>query len=60
MGYGKKDSIGKRLHDVRGHFRHYSNGRISWITPHKRGNAELGVIKADGYNLDFKKQGQVR
>lgn len=56
MGYGKKDSNGKRLHDVRGHFRHYSNGRISWITPHKRGNAELGVIKADGYNLDFKRR----
>ena len=54
MGYGKTDSSGKRLHDVRGHFRHYCNGKITWISPHKRGNAELGVIKADGYNLDFK------
>lgn len=54
MGYDKKDSGGKRLHDVRGHFRHYSNGKISWITPHKRGNAELGIIKADGYKLNFK------
>tara|TARA_R110000737_G_C14491577_1_gene470317 strand:+ start:48 stop:983 length:936 start_codon:yes stop_codon:yes gene_type:complete len=56
MNYDKKDSSGKRLHDVRGHFRHYSNGGISWITPHKRGNAELGVIKVDGYNLDFKRR----
>lgn len=54
MGYDKKDSSGKRLHDVRGHFRHYSNGKISWVAPHKRGNPELGIIKADGYKLDFK------
>lgn len=54
MGYNKKDGSGKRLHDVRGHFRHYSNGKISWITSHKRGNAELGIIKSDGYKLDFK------
>ena len=54
MGYDKTDSSGKRLHDVRGHFRHYSNGKISWINPHKRGNAELGIITADGYKADFR------
>jgi hypothetical protein len=58
MGYGKTDSSGKRLHDVRGHFRHYSNGKISWINSHKRGNAELGIITADGYKTNFKK-GQI-
>jgi hypothetical protein len=54
MGYDKKDSNGKRLHDVRGHFRHYSNGKISWINPHKRGNAELGIITTEGYRANFK------
>jgi len=56
MGYDKNNKNGKRLHDVRGHFRHYCNGKISWISPYKRGNAELGVIKVDGYNLDFKRR----
>lgn len=56
MGYDKNNKNSKRLHEVRGHFRHYCNGKISWISSHKRGNAELGVIKVDGYNLDFKRR----
>lgn len=53
MGYNKKDKNGKRLHDVRGHFRRYSNGKISWIKSHKRGDASLGIITKD-YKLNFK------
>jgi len=53
MGYDTKDKNGKRLHDVRGHFRHYCNGKVSWISPHKRGNASLGVITKD-YKLDLR------
>lgn len=55
MGYDNKDSSGKRLHDVRGHFRHYSNGKISWINPHKRGDASLGIITKD-YKLDYQRR----
>lgn len=53
MGYDNKDRNGKRLHDVRGHFRHYCNGKVAWISPHKRGNASLGVITKD-YKLDLR------
>ena len=54
MGYNKKDKNGKRLHKVRGHFRHYANGNITWIKKHTRGDASLGVIEADGYRLDLR------
>ena len=53
MGYDNKDRNGKRLHDVRGHFRHYCNGKVAWISPHKRGNESLGVITKD-YKLDLR------
>lgn len=54
MGCNKKDCNGKRLHDVRGHFRRYSNGKISWIKSHKRGDASLGIITKD-YKLNLRR-----
>ncbi len=53
----RTDSCGKRLHQVRGHWRVYRNDadefvRRTWIKPHHRGDAKLGVVHKD-YQLDF-------
>lgn len=37
----------KRLHQVRGFFRHYQSGKVSWVKPHWRGDEALGVVKKD-------------
>ena len=37
----------KRLHQVRGFFRHYKSGKVSWVRPHWRGDENLGVVKKD-------------
>lgn len=34
----------RRLHFVRGHWRHYENGRKSWLKPFFRGTPDLGFI----------------
>ena len=45
------DSINKnRLHQVRGHIRHYQSGKRTWIKSHQRGDERLGVIIKD-YNF---------
>ena len=45
------DSINKnRLHDVRGHMRHYQSGKRTWIKAHQRGDEKMGVIIKD-YNF---------
>ena len=45
------DSINKnRLHQVRGHMRHYQNGKRTWIKSHQRGDEKMGVIIKD-YNF---------
>ena len=45
------DSINKnRLHQVRGHMRHYQNGKRTWIKSHERGDEKMGVIIKD-YNF---------
>ena len=45
------DSINKnRLHDVRGHMRHYQSGKRTWIKSHQRGDEKMGVIIKD-YNF---------
>lgn len=36
--------IKKKQHDVIGHYRRYKNGAKVWVTPHKRGNPELGIV----------------
>ena len=35
----------KRAHEVRGHFRHYRDGRVVWIRSHQRGDASLGFVR---------------
>ncbi len=37
----------KRLHQVRGFFRHYQSGKVSWVRAHWRGDDSLGVVKKD-------------
>jgi hypothetical protein len=37
----------KRLHQVRGFFRHYQSGKVSWVKAHWRGDENLGVVKKD-------------
>ena len=37
----------KRLHQVRGFFRHYKTGKVSWVRAHWRGDEALGVVKKD-------------
>lgn len=37
----------KRLHPVRGFFRHYQSGKTAWVKPHWRGDKKLGVIRKD-------------
>ena len=37
----------KRLHQVRGFFRHYKSGKVSWVKAHWRGDEALGVVKKD-------------
>lgn len=37
----------KRLHQVRGFFRHYKSGKTSWVKPHWRGDEKLGVVQRD-------------
>jgi hypothetical protein len=45
------DSINKnRLHQVRGHMRHYQSGKRTWIKSHERGDEKMGVIIKD-YNF---------
>ena len=45
------DSINKnRLHQVRGHMRHYQSGKKTWIKSHERGDEKMGIIIKD-YNF---------
>lgn len=37
----------KRLHQVRGFFRHYKSGKVSWVNSHWRGEERLGVVRKD-------------
>ncbi len=37
----------KRLHQVRGFFRHYQSGKVSWVRAHWRGDEAIGVVKKD-------------
>ncbi len=37
----------KRMHQVRGFYRHYKSGKVSWVKPHWRGDETLGVVKKD-------------
>ena len=37
----------KRMHQVRGFFRHYKSGKVSWVKSHWRGDEALGVVKKD-------------
>jgi len=37
----------KRMHQVRGFFRRYRSGKVSWVRPHWRGDETLGVVKKD-------------
>ena len=51
----REDAYGKRLHQVRGHWRVYKNEhgevkRRTWIREHRRGDAALGVVIKD-YHL---------
>ena len=42
------DAINKnRLHQVRGHMRHYQSGKRTWIKSHQRGDEKMGVIIKD-------------
>ena len=42
------DSINKnRLHEVRGHMRHYQSGKRTWIKSHQRGDEKMGIIIKD-------------
>lgn len=45
------DSINKnRLHQVRGHMRHYQSGKKTWIKSYERGDEKMGIIIKD-YNF---------
>ncbi len=48
----------KRMHQVRGFFRHYKSGKVSWVRPHWRGDELLGVVKKD-YELTLHEEEQV-
>jgi len=37
----------KRLHEVRGFFRHYKTGKVVYVKSHWRGDETLGVVKKD-------------
>lgn len=37
----------KRLHHVRGFWRHYQSGKTVWVRPHWRGDESLGVVRND-------------
>lgn len=37
----------KRLHQVRGFFRHMRSGKTVWVKPHWRGDEHLGVVRSD-------------
>lgn len=37
----------KRLHQVRGFYRHYKSGKVAWVKPHWRGDESLGVVRTD-------------
>ena len=37
----------KRMHQVRGFWRHYKTGKEVWVKPHWRGDEKLGVVKRD-------------
>lgn len=37
----------KKEHMVRGHPRRMPNGKVIWISPHKRGNSDYGIIYHD-------------
>ncbi len=47
----------KRLHQVRGFYRHYKSGKVSWVNPHWRGDENLGVVKKD-YELTLHEDAQ--
>jgi len=47
----------KRMHQVRGFFRHYRSGKVSWVKPHWRGDEALGVVKKD-YELTLHEEEQ--
>lgn len=47
----------KRMHQVRGFFRHYKSGKVSWVKPHWRGDESLGVVKKD-YELTLHEEEQ--
>ena len=56
----REDAYGKRLHQVRGHWRVYKNEhgevkRRTWIREHRRGDAALGVVIKD-YHLTHEDQ----
>lgn len=40
-----RDYQPRREHDVRGHWRIFSNGNKTWVRSHKRGDGTLGTIK---------------
>ena len=40
-------SAKKRMHQVRGFYRHLRSGKHVWIKPHWRGDEKLGVIRRD-------------
>ena len=48
----------KRLHQVRGFFRHYQSGKVSWVKSHWRGDETIGVVKKD-YELTLHEEEQV-
>jgi hypothetical protein len=45
-----------RTHSVRGHFRHYRTGRVSWIRPHVRGSG--GGLESRPYRVVLPDQGE--
>ena len=50
--YIRRQSLNKnRYHSVRGHWRHYKNGKKTWITNYGRGDKEMGIITKD-YKID--------
>jgi len=43
----------KRLHQVRGFWRHYQSGKVVWVRSHWRGDEKLGVVRKD-YEMTLK------
>lgn len=41
----------KRLHECRGHWRKYRDGRRVWVKAHFRGDKKIGVVKKD-YSIE--------